>query len=1509
MKKKVMGILLSLSGVLLGDTWKTQVDGIYTTPANWTLGVVPGANTEARFNINGGNTYTVGFPEGEFLDGSSTFVAPDTSTSGGYREFIFDLRGGKSWYKYGSTNWPNGFFKVQDAFGNHVFNTESLPNAGGVGLIPQMFWSNALFRAQCSRIGGGWNTNIFDGGFFNFYDPKGVRATNSLVIANSGSGTNVLIFRNGTKLRSNGFLFRGYGLRNEMVVSNAEIEAIGGLQFRYNHDARKVEVSEATLNFYNGVINVTNGDLYVASIGLTNTASRGTINIYPGAVFNNNQYKSYLGDGGTAVLNLLGGEFNHLGTGGGNDVRVACNKAGTTGIVNLVSGFVRSPNIDFFVGYTGNGILNVSGGALSALRLSIGNSLSATGLVTVTGGSVTATAGTSIMEGGYSRLEVVDGSVTYADTLGLAGQAGRKAEIFLRGGTNYVKILRLGPSGSGKGGTSYLEIDGGQNDFNTIATGYGVNDSALTRLTGGTNGILSTLDAGLNGGGIGTVEISGGVVRIGQYIRTGVNGSLTNGTSVVRITGGTVSVTNGNVNICDNSGNVTTGRLELAGGTLSAVSVRGWNGSRNKGGSGFSVFSADGGTIMPAWRTDTQFIGTFDFAELGAAGLTVDTIGQTVGLYQAFLDKPGVSGRFTKAGLGTINAAVSSTHAETALAGGTLTLATGVSFGRSITVTNSALLSLATGHAGLSLQHLVLGNAGSSGYLALDNSATIQITEAGGFSPVNAGVRLSAPSTLGNYPLFQCAGNVSASTCANINVVNGAAELYYSFAPVYNEPTDTTDVVLTISSTPPALTINTWTGTLGGLWNEAGNWSLDSVPGAQNQTVFGTSQNYAVDVGTTGAGSGLLQITSTTPYSFGGVGPLTIGSGGLSVSAGEHAITSQLAIGSPFNLEAGTALTVSGDIVSGRIQKTGKGRLVVQGENTFSGGVYAGGGILDVASSSGFGSTLGVAGNIFLQSDTLRYSGADAVVPAGFTINSGASNKAVVVETRANLELNGAFDVTSGVLIKRGTGEFTLVSSDGLVNTLGYSDGWGTTPNNGLNTSPLLFEEDGSSPSNTCGYAGLTVAEGAMRFKGNSQNTLFNIVSPVMVGARVSQGTANPVLEVDGCRVNTGSGNRHTHVGAGSLINTPMDHPQVRVINGGLLTANHLRFGRNSDGAAVIYPELYVSNAVVQPGYFTLGEHSSGATRVTLVDNALVAGGQDVYCIGPFEMTVDSGSIADFTGSGAVGLRAEQSAKGQLLLKNGATFRGKTFAVTNVNSSAAVRITFDGGIFEAFKKDVYCRQAWYRTANHVFETIGAGCVFSIPSGLVYELAVPMTGTGGFTKRGVGELVFGPSVDLDPTTSAQTLTGLVVGGYTGPTVVEAGTLSVSSGTINPTAAVVVQSGAGLNLSGASLSLGSIAGAGIVSNGTFAATYRFESGKLLNLVDIASAQVTVDFGRADNNPMPKGKVAVAMLAGNARPPVSEWKTIGAGAGYSAIYTIEGDTVYADIRYLGGTRIILQ
>lgn len=1506
MRIKAVGILLSVAGVLFGDTWKTQSDGLYTVPANWTLGTVPGANTEARFNVNGGNTYTVGFPDGEFLDASSTFVAPDTSSSGGTREFAFDLQGGKSWYKYGSTNWPNGFFKIQDAFGNHVFNTESLPNPGGVGLIPQMYWSNALFRSQCSRTGG-WNTNVFDGGFFNFYDPKGVRTTNSLVMANSGNGTNILIFRNGSKMRSNMFSYRGYGKLNEMIVSNAEIEAFGGFQFRNNHDARKVEVSEAVLQFYSGTINVTNGDLYVATIGLTNTGSRGTINIYPGAVFNNNQYKSYLGNGGTAVLNLLGGEFNHRGTGNGNDVRLAC-VPGATGIVNLVSGFVRSPSIDFFVGYTGNGLLNVSGGEFSALRLSIGNNLSATGIVTVTGGSVTAAAGTSIMEGGYSRLEVLDGCLTYADTLGLAGQVGRKAEIFLRGGTNCIKILRLGPSGSVRGGTSYLEIAGGLNDFNTVYCGYAVNDSALTRIIGGTNGVSATLDAGLNAGGLGTIEIAGGVVRIGQYIRTGVNGSLTNGTSTIRIVGGTVSVTNGSVNICDNSGNVSTGRLELAGGTLSAIAIRGWNGSKNKGGSGFSVLSADGGLITPAWRTDSQFLGTFDLAELGATGLAVDTLGQTAGLHQVFTDKAGASGRFTKAGLGTINATLSSAHAETVVAGGTLALSTGISFGRGITVTNSALLSLAAGHTGLSLESLTLGNAVSPGYLTLDNSAMIQIAAAGGFSAVNAGLRLSAPTAVGNYTLFRCAGNVPASACANIGVVNGTAELYYSFAPVYSESTDKTDLVLTISSTPPPLALNTWTGVLGGLWDEAGNWSESAVPNAQNRTVFGPSQNYAVEVGA-GADSGLLEIASSTPYAFSGAGVLTVGGGGVFVSAGAHTVTSPFAVNAPVNLDAGTVLTVSGDIPSGRIQKVGKGRLVLQGENTFSGGIYAGGGILEVAVPSGFGSMAGVAGNILLQGDTLRYSGTETTVPAGFTIASGATNKAVVFETRGNLALTGAFDAASGVLIKRGAADLTLVSSDGLVNTLGYLDGWGTTPNNGLNTSALLFEENGSSPSNTCGYAGLTIAEGVMRFRGNSQNTLFNIVAPVMVGARVSQGTANPVLEVDGCRVNTGSGNRHTHVGAGSLINTPMDHPQVRVINGGLFTANHLRFGRNSDGAAAIYPGLYVGGATVQPGYFTLGEHTAGSTQVLLENNSLITGAQDCNTIGPFQMTVDSGSVADFTGSSAVGLRAEQNSKGQLLLKNGGIFRGKTFAVSNVWSTAEVRVTFDGGVFEAFKKDAYCRQAWYRTANHVFETIGAGCVFSIPSGLVYELAVPMTGVGGFAKRGPGELVFGPAVDLDPTTHAQTLTGLVAGGYTGATVVEAGTLSVSDGTINPTAAVAVQSGAGLNLSGTSVPLGSVSGDGIVSNGTVTAVYRFETGKLLTLANIASAQFTVDFGRTDNNPMPKAKIAVATLAGSARPAVGGWKTTGAGAGYSAIYTLEGDTVYADIRYMGGTRIILR
>lgn len=153
------------------------------------------------------------------------------------------------------------------------------------------------------------------------------------------------------------------------------------------------------------------------------------------------------------------------------------------------------------------------------------------------------------------------------------------------------------------------------------------------------------------------------------------------------------------------------------------------------------------------------------------------------------------------------------------------------------------------------------------------------------------------------------------------------------------------------------------------------------------------------------------------------------------------------------------------------------------------------------------------------------------------------------------------------------------------------------------------------------------------------------------------------------------------------------------------------------------------------------------------------------------------------------------------------------------------------------------------------------------------------------------------------------TGIPTAQYTGRTLIQQGTVILDNGGMIATGRVTVASGALLDLSGIATTLTSIAGGGTVTNGTLAAKYEFSQGSLLNLADVSAATLTVDFGRADDNPMPAGKVAIATLSGAVKPTVTGWKTVNAGKSYSATYSVENDTVYADIKFVGGTRIILR
>ena len=186
--------------------------------------------------------------------------------------------------------------------------------------------------------------------------------------------------------------------------------------------------------------------------------------------------------------------------------------------------------------------------------------------------------------------------------------------------------------------------------------------------------------------------------------------------------------------------------------------------------------------------------------------------------------------------------------------------------------------------------------------------------------------------------------------------------------------------------------------------------------------------------------------------------------------------------------------------------------------------------------------------------------------------------------------------------------------------------------------------------------------------------------------------------------------------------------------------------------------------------------------------------------------------------------------------------------------------------------------------------------------------MPVTGSGDFVKTGDGTVVFaaGKCVTYsDAQVEVPTPSGTTTGGskwqnrsevactdtttarFTGTSRVLGGTLRFVAGSIAADAARAfdVAAGATVDLSGAALAGTRLSGGGTVANATIAnAVIVAPTDDNVPTLDgvTLSGTVSVDFGRADGDPLPTpypADLVVAKYTG-ADPDVSSWKATGTG-----------------------------
>ena len=267
--------------------------------------------------------------------------------------------------------------------------------------------------------------------------------------------------------------------------------------------------------------------------------------------------------------------------------------------------------------------------------------------------------------------------------------------------------------------------------------------------------------------GTGFITVSGGELDVsGLCICTEDSGNARE--SVFRQTGGLVKVAAGayqptcqSVGLCATGNGKTTRRARIAldGGVTEASVVAGGTSGRCRGGTGWTAFEANGGTVR-ANAADAQILRDFDEATLGEKGLTVDGDGYDLAIAQNLAGAPGATGRLTLTGAGTKT--ISGTNAvEIVVQGGAAVFAAGADNARvALVATNGATLAFAAGGArNRTFKSLMLGDDARPARLSLTAGEPLAVT--GDVVVRRLALVLSGAFTTGeSYVLLTCGGSI-----------------------------------------------------------------------------------------------------------------------------------------------------------------------------------------------------------------------------------------------------------------------------------------------------------------------------------------------------------------------------------------------------------------------------------------------------------------------------------------------------------------------------------------------------------------------------------------------------------------------------------------------------------------------------------------------------------------------------------------------------------------------------
>ncbi len=579
--------------------------------------------------------------------------------------------------------------------------------------------------------------------------------------------------------------------------------------------------------------------------------------------------------------------------------------------------------------------------------------------------------------------------------------------------------------------------------------------------------------------------------------------------------------------------------------------------------------------------------------------------------------------------------------------------------------------------------------------------------------------------------------------------------------------TNTVTVLMTTVVTPNNLI---WQGD--GVANVWGNGSGANWFNGTNLVVFNSGDTVTFD--DTGSNSPAINLSGSLP------------AGTVYVLAQQDYTFS----GSGF-LSGGTA-----------IFKTGSGQLNLFTPNTATGGATINDGSVQVG--DGVSLNGGFGGNV-VNNDTLIYN-----TPGTLTSTVNVSGSGTLTKSGPGaLTLSGTQTYTNLTTVNAGTLKFsgTPPPSDIINNgSLIFSPGGFVTRTNAIS---------GSGAVTMSGAGAMLTLSNASTYSGGTTNAVGNIfivnnaavgTGPVVyTGGYVFLGnnvviTNDFILPASTSDLSMAGTNGNTGTWAGNIISSGGASWRPGSDGGTLIFTGNALLGAQN----FIVPRgtlQIASNAVISAtgGATAFGRDGSGGNRsanVTIKDNAVVTlgvcnlgGGQ---AGGNSTLTIQNSAVLNCGANNFDVQNVNRTTANTFIRLNGGTFTVGGF--TKTKTSQTNSFAFNGGVLKAGANNAAFLPA-FNVASNIVQAGGAiiddgGFAITIAAPLVHDPALGSTPDGGLTKLGAGILTL---------SAGET--------YTGPTIINAGTLTLSgrglmpnSGSIQIAAGATLNTSPGMNLLG-------------------------------------------------------------------------------------------------------------